>query len=334
MSFHSSRRNFIFQGSLASLGLLVAGKSVFAEKFYQAKPNSLINGVQIGVTTYSFRSMPGHPDQLLQYCIDSNINAVELKGDEIEIYLGRPVNTIKMPAKVAGQPAPALSDEIKEQLKNYQTSVAAWRESVTMDKFEAVRKKFNAAGVYFFAYKPNALAPENTDGEVMYALRAAKALGATSVSVELPTDAAQTKRLGELAEKEKVYIGYHAHLQASETAWDIALAQSPYNTLNLDCGHYMAAGTSKESLLSLIETKHKHITSMHLKDRKSKVNGGKNMPWGAGDTPLKEILTLLKEKKYKFPATIELEYDIPAGSDAVIETKKCRDYAQLLLQGS
>jgi sugar phosphate isomerase/epimerase len=334
MSFHSSRRTFLYQGSLASLGLLVAGKSAFAGKFYQSKPNSLIKGVQIGVTTYSFRSMPGHPDKLLQYCIDSNINAVELKGDEVEIYLGRPVNTVKMPAKVAGQSTPPLNDEIKEQLKNYQSSVAAWRESISMDKFEAVRKKFNAAGVYFFAYKPNALAPENTDGEVIYALRAAKALGATSVSVELPTDPAQTKRLGELAAKEKVNIGYHAHLQASETAWDTALAQSPYNTLNLDCGHYIAAGNSKESLLTLIETKHKHITSMHLKDRKSKANGGKNMPWGSGDTPLKEILTLLKEKKYKFPATIELEYDIPAGSDAVIETKKCRDYAQQLLQGS
>ena len=269
----------------------------------------------------------------MQYCIDSNINAVELKGDEVEDYLGKPVNTVKMPPRVAGQPRQELSEETKAQLKQYQQQVATWRESISMDKFAEVRKKFNAAGVYFFAYKPNALAPENTDGEIMYALRAAKALGAMSVSVELPADPAQTKRLGDLAEKNKIYIGYHAHLQASETAWDTALAQSPYNSLNLDCGHYMAAGNTKESLLSLIESKHQRITSMHLKDRKTKANGGKNMPWGEGDTPLKEILTLLKEKKYKIPATIELEYDIPAGSDAVKETKRCRDYAQMLLEG-
>ena len=333
MSIHSSRRAFLYQGSLASLGILVSGKSAFAGNLFQSKPNSLINGVQIGVTTYSYRSLPGHPDKLLEYCINSNINAVELKGDEVEFYLGRPLNTVKLPAKIPGQPTPELSDEVKAQIKNYQLSVAAWRETITMDKFEGVRKKFNDAGVYFFAYKPNALSAENTDGEVNYALRAARALGATSVSVELPSDAAQTKRLGELAEKAKVYIGYHAHLQASETAWDVALAQSPYNTINLDCGHYMAAGNSKESLLALIEAKHQHISSMHLKDRKSKANGGKNMPWGEGDTPLKEILTLLKNKKYTFPATIELEYDIPAGSDAVIETKKCRDYAEVLLKG-
>jgi sugar phosphate isomerase/epimerase len=333
MLSHPSRRAFLYQSSLASFGILIAGKSALANNLFQSKPNSLIKGVQIGVTTYSFRSMPCQPDKLLQYCIDSNINAVELKGDEVETYLGKPLNTIVLPPRIAGQPKQELSEEIKAEMKQYAQQVAAWRESVSMDKFVELRKKFNDAGIYFFAYKPNALAPENTDGEVVYALRAAKALGAISVSVELPADPAQTQRLGDLAKANKVYIGYHAHLQASETAWDTALAQSSYNTMNLDCGHYIAAGNTKESLLALIETKHKYITSMHLKDRKTKANGGKNMPWGEGDTPLKEILTLLKEKKYKMPATIELEYDIPTGSDAVKETKKCRDYAQMLLEG-
>ena len=332
MSSNPSRRAFLYQSSLASLGVLVAGKSALAANLFQSKPNSLINGVQIGVTTYSFRSMPVQPDKLLQYCIDSNINAVELKGDEIEDYLGKPANPVKLPPRVAGQAKQELSEEMKAQIKQYQEQVAAWRESVSMDGFVALRKKFNAAGIHIFAYKPNALAPENTDGEISYAMRAAKALGASSVSVELPADPAQTTRLGDLGKANKVYIGYHAHLQASEIAWDTALAQSSYNTINLDCGHYMAAGNTKESLLALIEAKHKYITSMHLKDRKNKANGGKNMPWGEGDTPLKEILTLLREKKYKMPATIELEYDIPAGSDAVKETKRCRDYAQKLLE--
>jgi sugar phosphate isomerase/epimerase len=57
------------------------------------------------------------------------------------------------------------------------------------------------------------------------------------------------------------------------------------------------------------------------------------MPWGEGDTPLKDVLTLLKTKKYKIPASIELEYDIPAGSDAVKETKKCFEYAKAILEG-
>ena len=38
-------------------------------------------------------------------------------------------------------------------------------------------------------------------------------------------------------------------------------------------------------------------------------------------------------EKYKIPASIELEYDIPAGSDAVKETKKCFEYAKAILEG-
>jgi sugar phosphate isomerase/epimerase len=212
----------------------------------------------------------------------------------------------------------------------------AWRETASMDKFVELRKLFNDAGITIYAYKPDAaLGVKSTDGEIDYAMRAAKALGATSVNVELPTNADHSKRLGEFGLKHKVYVGYHAHLQATDTAWDLALSQSPYNAMNLDCGHYIAAGgaNTTASLLALIEAKHDRITSMHIKDRKNKVNGSKNMPWGEGDTPLKEILTLLKTKKYKIPASIELEYDIPAGSDAVKETKKCFEYAKAILEG-
>ena len=196
MSSNPSRRAFLYQSSLASLGVLVAGKSALAANLFQSKPNSLINGVQIGVTTYSFRSMPVQPDKLLQYCIDSNLNAVELKGDEIEDYLGKPANPVKLPPRVAGQAKQELSEEMKAQIKQYQEQVAAWRESVSMDGFVALRKKFNAAGIHIFAYKPNALAPENTDGEISYAMRAAKALGASSVSVELPADPPPAKLPG------------------------------------------------------------------------------------------------------------------------------------------
>jgi hypothetical protein len=68
---------------------------------------------------------------------------------------------------------------------------------------------------------------------------------------------------------------------------------------------------------------------MNLKDRK--FNDGPNMPWGLGDTPIKEVLAMMKAKKYKFQATIELEYPIPAGSDAVKEVIICRDYTKQAL---
>jgi sugar phosphate isomerase/epimerase len=286
------------------MGLLMARPSTWAQSLnFAEKPNSKFFGVQIGVITYSYRSMPHNVEQLLKYILESGISAIELMGDSVEEYAGKPADKEK---------------------------VAEWRSAVSMKKFEEVRKMCKKAGVSIYAFKPSALGEKNTDAEIEYALRAGKALGANSVTVELPKDPEQSKRLGLLAAKHKMYIGYHAHTQATDTAWDTALSQSPYNSMNLDCGHYIAAGgnNTKESLLALIQARHDRITSLHLKDRKLKVNGGDNLPWGEGDTPIKEILNLLKEKKYKIPASIELEYKIPEGSDAVKEVKKCLEYAK------
>jgi len=323
---NNSRRNFIYQSSLASLGLVFMGKNALAaNSFFLANPSSKIKGVQIGAITYSFRSMPGSAEQLIQYCKEAGISAVELMGDPAEAYAGSP----------AGAMPKMTREEYMKTMEERNAKARAWRETASMDKFVELRKLFNDAGITIYAYKPDAaLGVKSTDGEIDYAMRAAKALGATSVNVEIPTNADHSKRLGEFGLKHKVYVGYHAHLQATDTAWDLALSQSPYNAINLDCGHYIAAGgaNTTASLLAFIEKNHDRISSMHIKDRKNKVNGSKNMPWGEGDTPLKEILTLLKTKKYKIPASIELEYDIPAGSDAVKETKKCFEYAKAILE--
>ncbi len=328
-----SRRSFLVKSSMASLAAFMPASALWAKPILIAgDPDSKFFGVQIGVITYSFRSMPGNIEQLLQYVTGSGISAIELMGDAVEDYAGKPANLVKMPPRVAGQP-PQYTDEQKVQLAAYGKQVADWRSSVSMDKFAEIKKMYNKAGVHIYAFKPNALGPNNTDAEVEYALRAAKALGARSVTVELPADPAQSKRLGDLAAKHNIYVGYHAHTQATDTAWDIALSQSPFNSMNLDCGHYIAAGgnNTKETLLALIQVKHDRITTLHIKDRKTKANGGANMTWGHGDTPIKEILALLKEKKYDIPASIELEYDIPDGSDAVKETRNCLEFAKKAL---
>ena len=330
-----SRRDFLQKSSLASLGLLWAGRSpggIQLLDIFDHKPNSKFFGVQIGVITYSFRSMPGSAAQILQYCLDCNISAIELMGDPAEEFAGKPPSPVKMGPWVGGKP-PQLTEDQKTQLAAYQKQVAEWRAHVSMDKFKELRKMYRKAGVAIYAFKPTAVGPSNTDVEVEYALRAAKALGARSVTIELPTDPAQSKRLGDFAAKHKMYIGYHAHTQATDTAWDLALSQSPYYPMNFDRGPYLAAGpnNTKETLLALIAAKPDRITSMHLKDRQTKENGAGNLVWGQGNTPIKEILTLLKEKRYKIPVSIELEYEIPAGSNAVQETKKCRDYAKKML---
>jgi sugar phosphate isomerase/epimerase len=322
-----SRRQFLGTSALALAGIAlgttpITGAPALLKNL--SKPNSLFNGVQIGVISYSWRSMPSSAEQILQYCRDCDISAIELMGPAVETFAGAPEG----PAGFGGGPRRQLTPEEQAEQTAYLKKLAEWRASVPMKRFEQLRKMYQDAGVRIYAYKPSALGSRNTDAEVDYAFRAAKALGATHATVELPTDAAQTRRLGDIAAKNKIYVGYHGHLQQTFDAWDVALSQSKYNALNFDMGHYVAAGFDP---IPLIEDKHQHILSMHTKDRKSKANGGANVPWGQGDTPIKEVLQLMSRNKYKFPATIELEYDIPAGSDAVKETAKCVEYARKAL---
>ncbi len=308
-----SRRRFIGTGALGVAGAMLLSKTSFAKAVWDLaadKPNSIISGVQIGVITYSFRSMPGTIEDLLKYCIECNINAIELMGEAAEAYAG-------LPKREQGQSGP---DRAKV--------VAQWRATVAMDKFKEIRKMYNDAGVTIYAWKPSALEARNTDEEIVYAFNAGKALGASHCTVELPNET-QTKRLGDLGTKHQFKIGYHAHAQATPTLWDAAMAQSKYNCINLDAGHYIA-GTNT-SPAEFIEKNHERIVSMHLKDRK--FNNGPNTPWGEGETPIKDLLQLVKKKKYKFPVTIEYEYNTPQGSNAVAEVKKCRDFAEQALKG-
>ncbi len=97
---------------------------------------------------------------------------------------------------------------------------------------------------------------------------------------------------------------------------------------NVDFGHWVAAGNVGGTPMQFLEKFHARISSFHLKDRTTPANCALNLPWGTGETPIKEILQMVKKNKWKIPGSIELEYDIPEGSDAVQEVKKCVEYLQ------
>jgi sugar phosphate isomerase/epimerase len=203
-----------------------------------------------------------------------------------------------------------------------------------MEKYKAFRKMYNDAGVSIYAFK---LPPtmSMSDQEYDYIWNVAETLGANHVTMELPTDDALLQRVGEYAAKRSLRIAFHTHGQGGESGFAKALAASPYTALNLDCGHYY--GVNGVSPVPVIVKYHDRIASLHLKDRKGPNSagdnpgpggGGPNMPWGQGETPLKEILQTMRKNKYTFPASIEYEYNTPQGSDVLTEVKKCVQYCK------
>jgi sugar phosphate isomerase/epimerase len=170
-----------------------------------------------------------------------------------------------------------------------------------------------------------------SDEEIEYVFNVAEALGCTHTTLELPTDIAQLKRIGGFAEKYKIFAAYHTHTQGSMNVFDQAFAESRGNMANVDLGHYVAGGNVGGTTLEFLEKHHARIASFHLKDLTTPEHGGRNLPWGSGDTPIVEILRLVQKRKWTMPVTIELEYDIPPGSDAVKEVRKCLDYCKAAL---
>jgi sugar phosphate isomerase/epimerase len=289
------------------------------------KPNSVIAGVHLGTITYSYRSMPDQSaEATLRYIVESGISEIELMGGPAESFAGAPPSARGGGGRGRGQPPTpeqqAAQREAAEKLKQ-------WRTSVSMDRFKALRKMYNDAGVTIYAWK--VLNPAMSDAEFEYVFNVAEALGCTHTTLELPTEVADLKRIGAFAEKRKIYAAYHTHQQGSMTAFDQAFAVSKGNMANIDLGHYVA-GTG-ESPIPFLRKFHGRISSVHLKDRQTPANGAGNLPWGKGDTPLKEILQVMKKERYTFPASIELEYDVPQGSDAVKEVAKCLDYCKAAL---
>jgi sugar phosphate isomerase/epimerase len=369
--------------ALASLPAAALTEMPLFAALAQARPNSRFAGVQIGVITYSYRSMPDQSaEATLKYVLGSGISAIELMDGPVENFLGRPAPAARGGGGFpgggpggrrgggAGQ-APAGPTPYEQLLAGTMPSCAPnegragvpgalipggrggngptpeaiaaadelrkWRTSVSMDKVKAVRKMYNDAGVTIYAYKSDGLQKnmQTTDAELDYLFNVAAALGATHTTMELPAPGpegtAMLKRMAQFAEKHKIYIAYHTHAQGSMSAFDEALAMSKWNMSNVDLGHYTAAGNNGGTPIQFLERHHDRIASFHLKDRTLPAHCSLTTPFGLGDGMIKDILLLMKKNKWTFPATIELEWPVPADSDAVKEVKKAVDYARGVL---
>ena len=297
-----------------------AALAAFPASTLLAKPNSKFNGVQIGAITYCFRSLPSSAPELLKYCTELGLSSVELMGDAAETFAGAPAMRAG-----GGGPRRQMTPEQQEAMKKAAEDRKKWRLSVSMDKYKELRKLYNDAGVNIEIVKLG-LSPAMSDEEYDYTFNAAKALGSHSVTMELPTDEKLTQRIGDFAAKHKIYAGYHNHTQVNATSWERALAQSKYNSINMDVGHYTTAING--SPIPFIKANAARIGSFHLKDRKYGTDGGDNLPWGKGSTPIKEVLQLMKTEKYKWPANIELEYAIGEGTTVMAEMRKCLDFCK------
>jgi sugar phosphate isomerase/epimerase len=284
--------------------LLIAGSAglwaVARKGWSAAYIDSVVRGVQIGAQSYSFRDMD----------LDACIEAFKTVGlGECELFDGHVA-----PPNLKWQ----------EQRK--------WWLSAPASHFQEVQAKFDNAGVKLYAFT-YAFRKGMTDEEVEAGFRAAQGLGVKYITSS--SNVSMAPRVDACAQKYKIMVGFHGHdntrnpdeFSTPDTFARAMEGASPYLGVNLDIGHFVAAGGDP---VAYIREHHDKIVTLHIKDRKK--SHGANLPFGQGDTPIVEVLRLLRDNQWKIPANIEYEYGEGKHLDTIAEVKKCYAFCRVALE--
>jgi sugar phosphate isomerase/epimerase len=328
-----SRREF----SRISLMAVVGGVGMFSGlggALAAEKVNSKVKGVQIGLNVpYSFGKGEMPAEEILKNCVALGVSGVELRLQPVEVFMGAPADFV-FPKKVeAAKGADAAgktkaTGETKANAEAASKGMADWRKAAPMAKVKEFRRMYKSGGVLIEILKVDGIF-KMSDAELDYVFTVAKALGARALSTEISNKEEDLKRVGSFADKHRMLIGYHGHAATGPEHWEKAFALAKYNGANVDIGHFVAGNHG--SPVEFLKAHHDRVTHVHIKDRKR--NNGANTPFGEGETPIVEVLRLIRDNKWKIQATIEFEYKVPADSDRMTEIGKAVKYCRDALMG-
>jgi sugar phosphate isomerase/epimerase len=330
------------------IGKLAMAAAPMACAFGAQKINSKFNGVQVGAITYSFnRIATPDPEAIIKAYVEIGLGEAELMSNHCESLAGAPAMPFfgrpgggAGPGKGGPGPGgagkgpggrPQLTPEQIAERDAARAKLMEWRKGTSATTWKTVAKKFSDAGIDLALLCYN-MQDTMADADIEYGFTMAQGLGVKAITTS--TTLTMAKRIAPIADKHKMLVGYHGHDSTNDPnqtatleSYDTLMAYGKYNGVNLDIGHFTA---SNYDAVPFIKKHHAKITNLHVKDRK-KDHGPNVAEWGTGDTPIKDVLQLLKKEKYPFPANLELEYPIPEGSNIIAEAKKCLAYVKSCL---
>lgn len=255
----------------AGLGAAAAGLAMAPAARRRVKP-SVFGGIEVGVQSYSYHALD--VDRMIADMTSIGISSVELWDGHLE---------------------PMKTDEAG---------------------FKAARRKFDDAGIKVSAYCVN-FPTATTDERLDRAFAGALLLGTNVMTSS--TEQPVIPRIDERCRKHKIRLGLHNHWLGDEwfkgdksinfegpADWARALeGRSEYLGINLDIGHFSASGLDP---VAYFRENHRRIFSLHIKDRDRDAQHTYR-PFGAGATPIAEVLRLARELKFRYAANIEWELD-------------------------
>jgi sugar phosphate isomerase/epimerase len=289
-----SRREFVSSTAFAGVAV-VASRAGWAQR----ARSSVIAGVQLGVQTYSFRDRP--LDQAIAAMVELGIDSCELWQGHLE-----------------------PRDLDRQALRRL-------RLESPLSLYEEAGQKLKRAGIRLNGYNYS-FKKDMTDEELERGFQMAAALGTRVITAS--SNPSIVHKIDLYARKFKIRVGMHNHAQGGrpdefdgpkEFAQAMA-GTSRFICVNLDIGHFVAAGFDP---VDYIDQYHARIVTLHIKDRQKGLGPqSPTVKFGTGGTPIREVLQLLKRRKYRIPANIEHEIK---GQDAVEGVRESLDYCKRAL---
>jgi sugar phosphate isomerase/epimerase len=263
----------------------------------------VVDGVRLGVQTYSFRDLPRVGGDAIGPVIaamrDCGLTECELYGPQVE------------------------PDGLTRG------ALRAWREQTPIDHWRTIGRRFSDAGITVYAFNYS-FAASFSDTEIDRGFAMARALGAEIITASATL--ASSRRVVPFAAAHKMIVAMHGHSDvndpnqlATPRSFAETQAMSRWFKINLDIGHFTAAGFDA---VPFIREHHADITNLHVKDMVRGVPESYR-PWGEGDTPMREVLQLLKRERWPIRAYIEYEYD--GKRQPVDEVKRCMAFVRQAL---
>ena len=298
-----------------------AGAIAAAVAAARLQAETRIGGVSVGAISYCFRSIPrpvsgDYIDTLIDAFHQAGIGVCELESARVE----------PEPAIPGGGRMPAA---ITPEYTRRREELRQWRSTAPLARFEEIRRKFNRAGVELFGYVVT-FSDDFTDREIERAFQFAQALGVGVIGTN-QTRLTMGPRLVPFAENHGIALGWHNHANVTDPtevgsveSFERLFAMSRQFKANLDIGHFVAGNNDP---LAFIRKYAGRISHLHLKDRRR--NNGPNQAWGQGDTPVADVLRLLRSEKSPIVAVIEYEY-MGQGS-AIDEVRNCKRFIEQAL---
>ena len=259
-----------------------------AKPAVRAANRSLIGGVQFGLQPFCYHDLamtPANRQTLIKRLVQNGFGMVELHATWVE------------PRFTDSGVSPEVAREKQR----------SWRLSQPVDHYSRVTREFDEAGITIFTYYVN-IDGTYTDAEIDAVFAGAKILGAAGCVGS--QGLAVSKRLAAFPGKHGMFLGIHNHANLSdpdaintEESFVKGLAFSPDVKATLDTRHFTAANGD---CLGFLERHHERMSSVHLGDRRR--NNGRSAPFGEGDTPIIEVLRMIRDNKWPIVALLEFEH--------------------------